>query len=108
WVAGCSRPERQGPWLCLCRSEPDSPASGPRRLTLVVSPERAHGSTGPVGGGGVADSAFLTRLRTGDGPSHLLLVLLNEHRVMTTDQLAHATGTPERTVRYRLDQLHDA
>jgi transcription initiation factor IIE alpha subunit len=55
----------------------------------------------------VADSAFLTRLRTGDGPSHLLLVLLNQHRVMTTGQLARATGTPERTVRYRLDQLHD-
>jgi transcription initiation factor IIE alpha subunit len=56
----------------------------------------------------MADSAFLTRLRTGDGPSHLLLVLLNQHRVMTTDQLARATGTPERTVRYRLDRLHDA
>jgi hypothetical protein len=27
---------------------------------------------------------------------------------MTTDQLARATGTPERTVRYRLDRLHDA
>jgi transcription initiation factor IIE alpha subunit len=56
----------------------------------------------------MADSAFLTRLRTGDGPSHLLLVLLNQHRVMTTNQLARATGTPERTARYRLDQLHDA
>jgi len=56
----------------------------------------------------VADSAFLTRLRTGDGPSHLLLVLLDQHRVMATGQLARATGTPERTVRYRLDQLHDA
>jgi hypothetical protein len=56
----------------------------------------------------MADSAFLTRLRTADGPSHLLLVLLNQHRVMTTGQLARATGTAERTVRYRLDQLHDA
>ncbi len=54
------------------------------------------------------DSSFLTRLRTSDGPSHLLLVLLNQHRVMTTNQLARATATPERTVRYRLDQLHDA
>jgi transcription initiation factor IIE alpha subunit len=34
--------------------------------------------------------------------------LLNQHRVMTTGQLARATRTPERTVRYRLDQLHDA
>jgi 4-hydroxy-2-oxovalerate/4-hydroxy-2-oxohexanoate aldolase len=56
----------------------------------------------------VADSAFLTRLRTADGPSHLLLVLLNQHRVMTTGQLARATDTPERTVRYRLEQLHDS
>jgi DNA-binding transcriptional ArsR family regulator len=56
----------------------------------------------------VTDSAFLTRLQTWDGPSHLLLVLLNQHRVMTTGQLARATDTPERTVRYRLDRLHDA
>jgi hypothetical protein len=56
----------------------------------------------------MADSAFLTRLRTGDGPSHVLLVLLNQHRVMTTGQLARATDTAERTVRYRLEQLHDA
>jgi hypothetical protein len=56
----------------------------------------------------VADSAFLTPLRTSDGPSHLLLVLLNQHRVMTTGQLARATDTPERTVRYRLDRLHHA
>ena len=56
----------------------------------------------------MADSAFLNRLRTSDGPSHQLLVLLNQHRVMTTGQLARATDTPERTVRYRLEQLHDA
>jgi DNA-binding transcriptional ArsR family regulator len=54
------------------------------------------------------DRAYLTRLRASGGPSHELLVLLDQHRVMTTDQLARATGTPERTVRYRLDQLHDA
>jgi len=56
----------------------------------------------------MADSAFLTRLRTSDGPSHRLLALLNQHRVMTTGQLARATDTPERTVRYRLDRLHEA
>ena len=56
----------------------------------------------------MADSAFLTHLRTSEGPSHLLLVLLNQHRVMTTGQLARATDTPERTVRYRLDRLHEA
>jgi DNA-binding transcriptional ArsR family regulator len=33
---------------------------------------------------------------------------LDQHRVMTTGQLARATDTPERTVRYRLDRLHDA
>ncbi|MFC0533317.1 replication-relaxation family protein [Phytohabitans kaempferiae] len=54
------------------------------------------------------DRSYLTRLRASGGPSHELLVLLHQHRVMTTDQLARATGTPERTVRYRLDQLHDA
>jgi DNA-binding transcriptional ArsR family regulator len=54
------------------------------------------------------DRAFLTRLRTSGGPSHALLVLLDRYRVMTTGQIARATGTPERTVRYRLDQLRDA
>jgi hypothetical protein len=54
------------------------------------------------------DRAFLTRLRTSDGPSHTLLVLLDQHRVMTTAQLARATGTPDRTARYRLDQLREA
>src|SRR3712207_468387 len=53
-------------------------------------------------------AAFLTRLRTANGPSHTLLVLLDQHRVMTTGQLARATETPERTVRYRLDQLREA
>src|SRR4051812_47612295 len=48
--------------------------------------------------------AYLQRLRQG-GPSLDLLVLLDEHRVLTTDQLARATGTPVRTVRYRLTQL---
>ncbi|MGH3714555.1 MAG: replication-relaxation family protein [Micromonosporaceae bacterium] len=55
-----------------------------------------------------ADRSYLTRLRTSEGPSHLLLVLLNQHRVMTTGQLARATGAPERTVRYRLDRLRKA
>jgi len=107
-LAGCSRLERQAGRLCLCWSEPVSRDAGPRRLTLVVSPERVHRGPGRGGGGSVADSAFLTRLRTADGPSHLLLVLLNQHRVMTTGQLARATDTPERTVRYRLEQLHNA
>jgi transcription initiation factor IIE alpha subunit len=56
----------------------------------------------------VADRSFLARLRTSGGPSHDLLVLLDRHRVMTTGQVARATGVPERTVRYRLDRLHDA
>ncbi len=56
----------------------------------------------------MADRAFLTRLRSSDGPSFHLLVLLDQHRVMTTGQLARATGTPERTVRYRLDRLRTA
>ncbi|NJC70033.1 helix-turn-helix domain-containing protein [Planosporangium thailandense] len=56
----------------------------------------------------MADRAFLTRLRAGDGPSHRLLVLLDQHRVMTTGQLARVTDAPERTVRYRLERLREA
>jgi len=49
--------------------------------------------------------AFVERLRTQGGPSLELLVLLDQHRVLTTDQLARATNTPVRTVRYRLARL---
>jgi DNA-binding transcriptional ArsR family regulator len=56
----------------------------------------------------MADRSYLARLRTSGGPSHDLLVLLDQHRVMTTGQLARATGTPERTVRYRLERLREA
>lgn len=49
--------------------------------------------------------AFIERLRTQGGPSLELLVLLDQHRVLTTDQLARASDTPVRTVRYRLSQL---
>ncbi|MFY1673192.1 replication-relaxation family protein [Plantactinospora sp. WMMB334] len=48
------------------------------------------------------------RLRASGGPSEALLLILNEHRVMTTDQLARATSTPARTVLYRLEQLRTA
>ncbi|MFI9638971.1 replication-relaxation family protein [Micromonospora sp. NPDC051925] len=48
------------------------------------------------------------RLRASGGPSEALLLLLNDHRVMTTDQAARATGTPARTVLYRLEQLRAA
>jgi len=54
------------------------------------------------------DRAFVARLRATGGPSHDLLVLLDAHRVLTTDQLARATGTPVRTVRHRLDRLRTA
>ncbi|MFI9531501.1 replication-relaxation family protein [Micromonospora rosaria] len=54
------------------------------------------------------DRAFVARLRASGGPSHDLLVLLDQHRVLTTDQLARATGTPVRTVRHRLDRLRTA
>nr|WP_275941261.1 replication-relaxation family protein [Planosporangium flavigriseum] len=37
-----------------------------------------------------------------------MLVLLDRHRVMTTGQLARATGAPERTVRYRMERLRAA
>lgn len=48
------------------------------------------------------------RLRASGGPNEQLLLLLNDHRVMTTDQLARATATPARTVLYRLEQLRTA
>ncbi|MCT2277575.1 replication-relaxation family protein [Micromonospora chalcea] len=53
-------------------------------------------------------SGTTDRLRASGGPSEHLLVLLNDHRVMTTDQLARATDTPARTVLYRLEQLRTA
>lgn len=55
----------------------------------------------------MADRAFVERLRTQGGPSLELLVLLDTHRVLTTDQLARAGDTPVRTVRYRLDRLRE-
>jgi hypothetical protein len=51
---------------------------------------------------------LVTRLRTDGGPSHELLVLLDQHRVLTSDQLARLTGAPARTVTYRLDRLLQA
>ncbi|WP_406106498.1 replication-relaxation family protein [Micromonospora globbae] len=53
-------------------------------------------------------SGTTDRLRASGGPSEHLLVLLSDHRVMTTDQLARATATPARTVLYRLEQLRTA
>jgi|GEM_PF-1497017 len=50
----------------------------------------------------------VTRIRLDGGPSHELLVLLDQHRVLTTQQLARATATPERTVLHRLDRLRQA
>ncbi|WP_170286668.1 hypothetical protein [Micromonospora olivasterospora] len=40
----------------------------------------------------------MQRLRTAGGPSHELLVLLDQHRVLTTNQLARVTGAPVGTV----------
>ena len=54
----------------------------------------------------MADRSLVARLRTSGGPSHDLLVLLDQHRVMTTIQLARASGVPERTARYRIERLH--
>ena len=53
----------------------------------------------------MATSTYLDRVRNPDAPSHRILRLLHTHRVMTTDQVARATAVPERTARYRLDQL---
>jgi DNA-binding transcriptional ArsR family regulator len=63
-------------------------------------------TTGSVGA--LAQRSFVARLRSAGGPSHDLLVLLDAHRVMTTGQLARASGAPERTVTYRLNQLREA
>jgi hypothetical protein len=56
----------------------------------------------------LAGRSLVTRLRTDGGPSHELLVLLNQHRVLTSDQLARLTGAAARTVTYRLDRLLQA
>src|SRR6266545_2384347 len=90
------------------RSAPLSDGQHDRRLISTFSPGAAHAGPSLRVGIMAADRSYLTRLRTSDGPSHILLVLLDQHRVMTTSQLARATGTPERTVRYRLDRLHQA
>jgi hypothetical protein len=52
--------------------------------------------------------SLVTRLRTDGGPSHELLVLLDQHRVLTSGQLARLTGAAARTVTYRLDRLLQA
>jgi hypothetical protein len=54
------------------------------------------------------ESSYISRLRQSGGPSHDLLVLLDQHRVLTTDQCSRASGAPERTVRHRLDRLRTA
>lgn len=79
-----------------------------RRLTLAVSPQARYPCVGRLGGVTVADRSYLTRLRAAGGPSHDLLVLLDAHRVMTSGQLARATCASERTVRYRMERLHEA
>lgn len=56
----------------------------------------------------MAGRSLVTRLRTDGGPSHELLVLLDQHRVLTSEQLARLTGAPARTVTYRLDRLLQA
>jgi DNA-binding transcriptional ArsR family regulator len=53
----------------------------------------------------LAGRSLVTRLRTDGGPSHELLVLLDQHRVLTSGQLARLTGAAPRTVTYRLDRL---
>lgn len=53
------------------------------------------------------ESSFVARLRQAGGPSHELLVLLDQHRVLTTDQCARASDAPQRTVRWRLDRLRE-
>ena len=56
----------------------------------------------------MADRSLVARIRASGGPSHDLLVLLDQHRVTTTVQLARASGVPERTARYRIERLHSA
>jgi hypothetical protein len=48
----------------------------------------------------LAGRSLVTRLRTDGGPSHELLVLLDQHRVLTSGQLAWLTGAAARTVTY--------
>jgi hypothetical protein len=57
---------------------------------------------------GVSRRSLVTQLRTGGGPSHDLLVQLDRHRVLTSEQLARLTGAPVRTTTFRLGKLRDA
>ncbi len=74
-------------------SAPNSPRPHARRNPVQVTEELGRGDL-------TATSARALR-----APDRRLLVLLAEHRVLTTRQLARLTAIPERTVQYRLGVL---
>jgi len=84
-------------------TDPWSPAVGDCRDDSAVAcghPAWAGAAGGRRGARSVADR--LTSL------DHVLLALLQTHRVLTTPQLITLVGRPERTVDYRLSRLREA
>ena len=76
--AVCSPPERQGRHALHRRSPPFSRDTADRRLTLTVSPQARPTGQDSDSGMPTADRSFTARLRASGGPSHGLLVLLDQ------------------------------
>ena len=85
-------------------THPWSPAVGDCRDDSAVASSHPAWAAGAAGGRRSARSVA-DRLTSLD---HVLLGLLQTHRVMTTPQLITLVGRPERTVDYRLSRLRDA
>ena len=77
-------------------SAADSPRPDARRTHVHVTHEPDRDALTVSGG------------RVLRAPDRHLLALLGAHQVLTTGHLARLTGTPERTVQYRLGVLHRA
>jgi hypothetical protein len=85
-------------------TDPWSPAVGDCREDSAVASGHPAWAAGAAGGRRSVRSVA-DRLTSLD---HVLLALLQTHRVLTTPQLITLVGRPERTVDYRLSRLRDA
>ena len=85
-------------------ADPWSPAVGDCRNDSAVAIGHPAWAAGAAGGRRSARTVA-DRLTSLD---HVLLGLLQTHRVMTTPQLITLVGRPERTVDYRLSRLREA
>jgi len=85
-------------------TDPWSPAVGDCRDDVAVASGHPAWAAGAAGGRRSARSVA-DRLTSLD---HVLLALLQSHRVLTTPQLITLVGRPERTVDYRLSRLRES